>query len=148
MVYLQVLTGGPNGMREMKTIILLERKALEDLMTKEMALSSPDGRVLLGYMPDPAWTAAELDKCQGSTADLTRIIAEGTKRPYTGEPLPENSFAVVGQKPDGSAGGQIARAEGLEGMLDLLGKFNAGELTPPAPDVPPVHERKTRPSAN
>lgn len=156
MIYLMaVAKSGSGGGRTMeKQIILMEKEMIEDIL-KGCVVSTPDGRVLLGYAPDPEWVQEELRKCNGDVSQLIAVIAAGVKREHVPLSKVATSMTVMGTDKDGDGQGQIYHEEGPQ-ALDLMRQFQEG-LGVKAP-VPMVGEkiggrkvdveRVTKPSAN
>jgi len=124
MIYLMAVakTAGGGGNME-KQVILMEKEMIEDIL-KGAVVTTPDGRVMLGYCPDPAWTQEQLGKADGGTRHLAEVIYDGAKRPHNPSTV-TGSMTVLGATKDGEGKGRIAHAEG-DAAPDLLRQFQEG----------------------
>jgi hypothetical protein len=67
---------GTNGLK----IVILESANLEELK-KGRPAKTPDGKVLIGWTPDPGWLAEQIKNSSGDGSVIGRLIDEAAQRP-------------------------------------------------------------------
>lgn len=75
------------------TVIVLETKNLEEIR-KGRPAKTPDGKILIGWTPDPVWLADKILGTDGDAAKIGALIDECAKRPQKPTERPKHETHV------------------------------------------------------